>query len=82
MNAIGSRCKRDIKTVIDQHARAVRSGFGHGRAYECAELSGRQLFFADLNELATSLRGGGNGVELAVLVRRKLLTVSDEVQER
>lgn len=79
MNAIGSRCKRDIKTVIDQHARAVRSGFGHSSAYECTEFPDRQIFFADLNELATGLRGGGNGVELAVLVRRKLLAVSDEV---
>ena len=81
MNAIGSRCKRDIKTVIDQHARAVRSGFGHSSAYECAEFSGRQLFFADLNELATGLRGGGNGFELMVMWR-ELLAVGDEVQER
>jgi hypothetical protein len=60
MNAIRSGAERDIRPVVDQHARAMRSRHADGRAHKFAEFARGQITFADLNELTPGSGRHGN----------------------
>lgn len=71
MNAVsvGSECH--VNSIVDEHARAMRTRYGHGGARKFSELPRGKISFADLNKLTAGLRRcADEGELLAPLIRR------------
>lgn len=71
MNAVSLGSERHVNPVVDEHARAVRTRYGHGGARKFSELPRGKISFADLNKLTAGLcRRADERELLAQLIHR------------
>ncbi len=78
MNAVcfGGNCH--VQPVVDQHFRSVWASDGNCLASELSQRSRAQIFFPNLNELATSGGGLANGFDLELAGRLALISSAEE----